>query len=231
MLTWVLAEITRQRIAERRTALLNIMSIDSSIRPDDLAGFIRPFLESDPYDIPMAMVYKLDEDMVDGKTMAVLRGCIGVPAGHPLAIKEADMRSSAGLIPFFRKAYKDVVTCPVGKMFDGIKWGGFQEPSKYFSVIPIREASCLYGFLVLGANPRRPIDEDYHQFMRDVSIKVGSISASVVSNYEMRKHKERLENQLESSERQIRFFAEHATVGMQNLGVDGVTVVRMTSLL
>jgi PAS domain S-box-containing protein len=218
-----LAEITRQKINERRTAMLDPMSAPSIIQPH--CQYILPFLEKNPHDVPMAMVYKVDKDSEPGHCLVLLCGSIGVPSGHPLAVEKADIVSLDGLIPLFREAHSEIITRPVDESFEGIEWKGFQEPSKFFSVMPIKEANCLFGFVVIGANPRRPIDEDHHQFMRDISTKVTSIAASVISAQEYLRHKERLQRELEASERQIRFFAEHASVGMQNLATDAKQVV------
>lgn len=203
--------------------MLNHMSVPSVIHPH--GRYIIPSLEELPYDIPMAMVYKVDKDSVPGQCLVLLCGSIGVPTGHPLAVEKGDIVSSAGLIPLLRESIGGIITRPVDESFAGIEWGGFQEPSKSYSVIPIKEPNNLLGFVVVGTNPRRPIDHDHDQFMRDMAIKIASIAASVVTAQESKKYKERLQRELESSERQIRFFAEHASVGMQNLGVDGITVV------
>lgn len=219
-------EVTAQIIARRRTAMLNRVVVPSSLQRDtSLASSILPFLETNPHDIPMALLYQADKESVPGSCLVHLRGSIGVPTSHRIAVKEADICDRTGLIPFLRKARsKTTTTNPVDELFEGVQWCGFGEPSKYFSVIPITDGGWLFGFLIIGANSRRPVDEQHYQFMRDISTKVGSIAASIASAEESLKRAERLQRELESSERQIRFFAQHATVGMQNLSVDGTTV-------
>ena len=212
------AEITRQKITERRTAMLNHMSVPSEVKLND--RFLLPYLEELPHDIPMAMLYKVDKESVPGQFLVHLCGSIGVPDGHAFAVETANITSSVGLIPWLRESRNGFITKPVDESFAGIEWRGFQEPSKEFSVIPIGP----YGFLVVGTNPRRPIDIDHCQFMREIALKATSIAASVSTFQESEKYKERLLGELESSERQIRFFAEHASVGMQNLGVDKISI-------
>lgn len=227
MLTGRVLEVTKQKITERRTAMLNRMSIPSSLQHQSFASCILPFLETNPHDIPMALLYQVDKESVPGQCLVLLCGSIGIPDGHEIAVEKSDIRSSAGLMSLFRKAHAEMTTIPVSespKSFEGVQWHGFEEPSKFFSVIPITEAGRLFGFLVVGTNPRRPIDDDHYQFMRDISIRVDYIAASIISADESRKRAERLERELESSERQIRFFAEHASVGMQNLSINGITV-------
>ena len=219
-------EVTKQTITDRRVSMLNRMSAPSSLPQDKtLASSILPFLETNSTDIPMALLYQADMESVPGSCMVILRGTIGVPAGHKIAVEKADIITSLGLLPFLRKARSEITTTnPVNESFEGVQWRGFEEPSKFFSVIPIVEGGRLFGFLIVGTNPRRPIDEHHDQFMRDIQTKIGSIAASLVSAEETSKRAERLDRELETSKRQIQFFAQHATVGMQNLSVDGTTV-------
>jgi signal transduction histidine kinase len=219
-------EVTRQIITDRRTSMLNRMTVPSGLHRDkSLASCILPFLEMNATDIPMALLYQADKESVPGSCLVHLCGTIGVPEGHTIAVEKADIITPIALIPFLRRARSEIATTnPVNESFEGVQWRGFKEPSKYFSVIPITEAGRLFGFLLVGTNPRRPIDEHHYQFMRDIRTKIGSIAASIVSAEETSKRAERLEKELASSEKQIRFFAQHATVGMQNLSVDGTTV-------
>ena len=113
---------------------------------------------------------------------------------------------------------------PVDDQLVGIQWQGFGEASKFLSILPISGGGKLFGFLVVGVNPRRPIDEDHYQFMQDIASKVSSIAGSVVSAEEAKKRAERLEKKLEDSDKKIRHIAQNATIVMLRLSIDGKVI-------
>lgn len=217
-------EVTKQKISSRRAAMINAMLVPSSLHKGSLESYVMPILELNPRDITMSLLYTVDEETVPGTCSVHLRGSIGVPTGHKIAVKDSDLDSTEGLMPMFRRARSGIITEAVNELFDSLDWKGFGEPSINFSILPLAGAGRLFGFLVLGLNPRRPIDDDHHQFARDVAAKVSSIAASVVSGEETRKREERVIRELRDSERQIRFMAQHATVGMQHCAIDGTTI-------
>lgn len=201
--------------------MLKHMNVPSGLDKGNLASYVMPFLELNKLDITMAMLYEVDEESSPGSCKVNLRGSIGVPKGHGIAVEAADLRSSVGLLSSFRKAKSGVITETVDERFEGIEWRGFNEPSKHYSTIPLRGVGRLFGFLVVGVNSRRAIDEDHVQFMLDISTKVSAIAASIVSIEESKRRAARLEKELRDSEKQIRYMAQHAPVGMQHLSVDG----------
>jgi signal transduction histidine kinase len=188
-----------------------------------LTNHVMPALDGNPYDVPMALLYKIDEESTPGTTFCILRGRIGVPDGHPFATDITDLDSSDGVMPLLRKARRDIVTVEVDRKFDGLKWCGFGDPSKFVSILPILVTTRLYGFLVVGANPRRAIDEDYHIYIRDLSSRVSSIAASILSAEEIRRREDFLQKQLLDRQRRIQFLAQHAVFGMSYLTPDGKT--------
>ncbi|KAG4439753.1 hypothetical protein IFR05_004775 [Cadophora sp. M221] len=213
-------EITKAKVNERRRVVLNGLHIPPTEDKRRLASHILPMLKENPWDFPMALIYKAD-DTVAGSCPLILRGGIGFPEGHPLAVEAADISSDVGLMPLLRKARWKMITVPIDETFDGIKWSGFGEPSKFITILPISDPGRLFGFLVLGANPRRPIDDDYYQFMQDLGSKISSIASSILSAEETRRREAELERELADRMRQIRYMAENASVGMQYIAVDG----------
>lgn len=213
-------EVTNAKINERRRNTLNEMQIPSVDDKRRLKDILIPILEKNPWDFPMAMLYKAD-DTSPGSCSLLLRGTIGVSDSHPLAIKRTDLSSELGLVPLMRRARWKSIVAPVDKTFDGIKWSGFGEPSRFVVVLPILSPGRLYGFLIIGTNPRRPIDKDHQQFMQDIGSKISSITATILTSEETRKRHEALEKELAHRARQIRYMAENASVGMQYVTTDG----------
>jgi len=213
-------EVTRAKINERRRIMLNGLHMPSPEDKRRLTSHVIPMLKENPWDFPMAMIYKVD-DTLPGPCPLVLRGNIGFPEHHPLAVEVADISSDVGLMPLMRKARWKMLTVPVDESFDGVKWSGFGEPSRHVTILPISDPGRLYGFLIVGANPRRPLDEDYHQFMQDLGTKISSMAGSILNAEETRKREASLQRELADRMRQIRYMAENASVGMQYIAVDG----------
>lgn len=217
-------EVTSLKIQERRRDMINRMKNPSSL-DKPFVDCVIPFLKEIPRDIPMALLYEMDvEDSVAGKSTMLLRGTIGVPDNHHLAAKVLDFDGCEGIVPLLRKAEQDIITIPIDEKFDGIQWGGFEEPSKYISILPLTCSAKLFGFLVVGTNPRQKMDKEHELFMKDLSSKISDVATSLVGAEEIRKRAARLERSLVDSERQIRYMAQHASVGMQHLSFDGKTI-------
>jgi signal transduction histidine kinase/CheY-like chemotaxis protein/PAS domain-containing protein len=217
-------EITRNKIDQRRRTMLNSMQIPDTRSTRTLASFVMPALESNPRDIPMAILYTADEDSVPDSVILEQRGAIGIPQDHTLAALTMNLESDEGIMPLLRRARWKMSTVPINERFDGVEWQGFPEAPKFISVLPIQDTKRLFGFLVLGTNPRRPIDDDHSQFMRDISSLVYQIAATILSAEETLAREARLQKEIEESTRLRRYMAENASVGMQYIAPDGRTL-------
>ncbi|KUJ07023.1 uncharacterized protein LY89DRAFT_692095 [Mollisia scopiformis] len=217
-------EITRNKIDKRRRTMLNSMQVPDGRSTRRLASFVMPALESNPKDFSMAMLYTADEDTVPDSIVLRLRGSIGVPTHHPLSKEYLSLESDEGIVPLLRQARWRMATVPVDERLDGIEWQGFGEAPKSISILPIQDTKRLFGFLVVGTNPRRPIDDDHFQFMRDVSSITYQITAAILSAEETLTREARLLKEIEESTRLRRYMAENASVGMQYISPDGRTL-------
>lgn len=218
-------EITRQKLGERRTTMLNRLgNPKEAYTTNTIATHVMSSLESNSVDIPMALMYGADEESEPGKCLARLRGHFGVPEGHALRKDLFDLSSSEGLMPLLRQAKTGVVNIETGPLFDNIEWGGFKEPSKFVTIMSLWNGGRLFGFLVVGTNPRRLLDDDHTQFMTDLGRQVSATIAAVVGTEEARKRQDRLERELAERERQINYMAKHAGVAMQHVAVTGETI-------
>lgn len=213
-------EVTSQKIGQRRAAMFNYMAHPSAVNSGTLAGHVMPQLEINPLDITMALLYEADEISVPGTTQLVLRGSIGFPVGHNLLVEGAPLNDSKGIIPLFREARKQIVTRPVDERFEGVQWRGFGK-STNFSILAISGPGRIFGFLVIGLNPRRPIDGDHQQFMWDLASKISSVAASITNANESRKRAQRLKRDLEHSVTQVKHLATHASVGIAHRSPEG----------
>ncbi|PMD30512.1 hypothetical protein L207DRAFT_573370 [Hyaloscypha variabilis F] len=214
-------EITKLKIGERRREMIAAMEIPTLSDQRRLKELIMPPFEKNPADVPMALLYKLDDEISPGKEVCVLRGRIGIPDGHRLAQEFTDFESDAGVMPLLRKANRKILTVPVDEKFDGIEWQGSGAACKYVSIIPLLITGVLRGFLVVGANPMRPVDEDYNEYINDLSSKVSSCAVAITSADEIRNRTASLEKQLADRTRRITMMAQHAVIGMSYLLEDG----------
>ncbi|TVY93506.1 Two-component system protein A [Lachnellula willkommii] len=215
-------EVTRQKVTHRRTTLLNRMVGSSRLHSENYPALLMTLLAEYERDISMALLYEIDDESVPGSQIVNLRGQIAVPQNHPIAPNKANLHcSEEGIIPCLRKAQDDIIDIPVDDRFEGIPWRGFIEGSRCISILPFSGGGRLLGFLVVGTNPRRPIDDDHHQFMRGLASKVSSIANSVVSAEEAQRRAEKLEKKLKDSDKKIRHMAQNATIGMLRLSTDG----------
>ncbi|TGO61083.1 hypothetical protein BCON_0030g00410 [Botryotinia convoluta] len=220
-------EVTAQKLSERRQSMLGSLEIPTGLQQRTLASHVMPHLESNPLDIPMAMLYQVDEQSSSGSAV-YLRSQLGFPENHPLAVPEAELSSCIALFPLLHKTSNKISTHSVDERFEGVEWRGHKddfteayEPSTHFSILPISSADRIFGYLILGANSRRPIDDTYYQFINAIASRVSSIASALASADETRRRADRLEKELAESERQIRYMAQNAPVGMLQLSTEG----------
>jgi len=70
-------------------------------------------------------------------------------------------------------------------MLQGIQWRGHDNPCRYVVVLPVRPTvgngtTDPLGFVVLGINPQRPYDTDYHLFIQLLGRQLGTSLASIM---------------------------------------------------
>ncbi|KAJ4148121.1 hypothetical protein LMH87_002607 [Akanthomyces muscarius] len=176
-------------------------------------------------DFPFCLLYSNTEDSSDGSsfqsnsTLAApffnLEGSLGVPDGHASAPQNMDAAGFEGFAPYMRQSVANngnpiVLSNSDGTLpahlIEGIQWLGFGEPSRtviVFAVTPMTPKSQHYefpqsrGFIVLGANPRRPYDSAYELFIQLLMRQLGTSLASVLL----------FEDQVKRSEREARLAA------------------------
>lgn len=209
-------EVTKQYIAQRRMEMLHGMVMPQGSHCENVACHVMASLSTNDKDITMALLYEIDPVTDPQSPIVKLTGRIAVPQDHPIAVAEAHLNTSMeGIIPLLRKAQGAILNEPVDSRFDGILWKGYGEASKVVSILPLSGVGQKgLGFLVLGVNPRRPMDEDHNRFMLDIASRVSSIAGSVVSTNETMQQAKKLQNELATSTEQINQMIHHAPVGM-----------------
>ncbi|KAG6036935.1 hypothetical protein E4U41_005408 [Claviceps citrina] len=199
-------ENTRRKVNERR--MLTLREIGEKVAaattvtefwPQLQAGF-----EYNEYDLPFSLIYSAKEDTESEvsslhsgslvpSSQFTLESSLGIPAGHVAAPATVDLKTSDdGFAPYMRQSLsmegEPVVlsetagTLPKHLLKD-ISWRGCGHPCTtvvVFPVIPTTTKEAVAGFIVLGANPRRPYDDDYQLFVQLLSRQLATSLASVV---------------------------------------------------
>jgi signal transduction histidine kinase len=219
-----LAEVTRQKITDRRRNMLNMIPIlPQGCTSTTIGSHFMDCFQTISMDIPLAVMWEIDDASHTSQPFRGLKlmASLGVPKGHKLAQKCGCLDSDEGVYALLNEAGTDPTTSPCGPMFDGVEWQGFKEPSQHVCVIPLTNAGRLYGYLLIGTNSRRPINNDHEQFMRDLASQVSSTMAFLVSMEEANKRQSQLENKLAASEHHIRYMADHLDIGLEHLSLNG----------
>lgn len=212
-------EVTNERLADRRTMMLNHLASRTSFNPDTAGVHILDTLATDATDLPLAMLYHVD----DTTTPNVLRlaGQYGLPKGHNLIVDGQTLDSSEGLIPECRCAGSEILTIDYDERFNSVSWAGFGSPSRVIGILPITNGAAVSGYLIVGTNPCRPFDDACQQFLKDLSRMVSSIMNTAVDAVRARERQRQLEDDLALSDMKLRHLIEHASVGMIHMGLDG----------
>ncbi|QPG96064.1 hypothetical protein C2857_003038 [Epichloe festucae Fl1] len=199
-------ENTRRKVNERR--MLTLREIGERVATaTTVTGFwpqLQTGLEYNEFDLPFSLIYSAKEDTESEvsslhsgspvlSSQFSLEGSVGIPADHAVAPATLDLKSSDdGFAPYMRQSLsmggvpivlsEDEGTLPEHLLKD-IDWRGCGHPCTtvvVFPVIPTTTKEAVAGFVVLGANPRRPYDADYQLFVQLLSRQLATSLASVV---------------------------------------------------
>jgi signal transduction histidine kinase len=209
-----LFEVTRQKIHDRRKDMLNMLTTPESLSTEAVYSHIIASLATDPHDVSMAILHELQENTTSRKTKLHARGQLGVPEQHALTLGEQGLDDTIGIMPFCKKSMDGRVVFEPGPLFDGVQWRGFKKAPKQVVTMSLRTQSRLFGFLTIGTNPFRPLDESYEEFIKDLSGTASNLLAAALDADTLRRDQQQLQNDLQFSNMKIRHLVDHASVGM-----------------
>jgi signal transduction histidine kinase/CheY-like chemotaxis protein len=219
-----LVEVTKQKLAERRTATLNRIFTPESLSSSTICQHVIKSLELNELDVTLAIMYQIDTDTTPGKTLLRIGASTGVPEGHKLLVDAQDWDTLEGLAPFCRRSrsrgVNNPLMVPANDLFNNVAWRGPAGPSSTIAILPLMSGLRLFGYLVIGTNPRLS-DEVNAQFMSDLARTTSGAMAAAVSAEESLLRQERLERSLAHSDKKIWHLVKHASVGMVHMLLDG----------
>ena len=170
-------ETTYRVVSERRAQVVRDLgsAVSAARSVDEACMLAGKSLANATADAPFCAIYVVDQD--DGR--ARLAATAGIEVGHPAAppsIELADERACWPLGDVWRSPRVASVD-DLRERFEGDLPGGVAaEPATSALVAPIMASSNEppLGFVVIGASPRRAIDEQY----RDFASRIAAILAS-----------------------------------------------------
>lgn len=186
-------ESTRQVIVERRLRTLRDlggMVIDVKSAEEACEAALKT-LQTNPYDVPFALIYLLDE----ASQTANLMGSIGFDGKPPSIPAQVAMNESAPwpFLHVFQTEEGELVS-DLASRFGPLPGGPWPELAEAAYVVPIAAPGLLkpVGFLIAGLSPRRVVDADYRSFFDLIAGHVGTAISDARAYQEERKRAEAL---------------------------------------
>lgn len=196
---------TQRIIGERQVTLLRTLAAETADTRtiEDVCRFSANSLAQNPYDIPFAMIYLLDQ----GQQMVSLAGTAGISQEHP-AVPQSIALDTATSWPFAEvlREQKSLVIDALDQVFDNLPTGAWKRPAHQAVALPIAASgqSGKAGVLLVGLNPFRRFDESYQGFLNLVS---GQIAASLANAQAYEEERKRVEALAEIDRAKTLFFS------------------------
>ncbi|MET7740912.1 SpoIIE family protein phosphatase [Streptomyces sp. NPDC005385] len=198
----VVSEETERVIGERRmTTLRDLGSDPSVVRTErEMLDFSRRQLSRNPHDLPFTLTYLFQDD-----GSAALAAVTGMESGHPAAV-ELIPPGSGTVWPTAAAALGEPVLLPLdGAPFLDLPTGEGSQPPVEALVVPLKQqGGSPYGFMVVGLNRYRALDEGYRGF---VELVAGHVATGVASARSYRAQQRRAEELAELDRAKTTFFS------------------------
>ena len=184
---------TQRIIGERQLALLRELAAKTADARtfDDACTRSAKCLETNPYDLPFAMIYLVDP----GQECVVLAGTSGIERNHP-AIPERISLDSDSPWPFAEAiaTHKPCLVADLEALFGNLPTGAWQRPPHQAVIVPIAASGQTgqAGILIVGLNPFRLFDDNYSGFIDLVAAQIAASIANAQAYEEERKRAEAL---------------------------------------
>nr|WP_051470032.1 PAS domain S-box protein [Fischerella sp. PCC 9605] len=196
---------TQRIIGERQLALLR----ELAARTADARTFHEACtlsascLESNPYDLPFAMIYLVDPD----QQRVFLAGTCGIERNHPAVPETVDLDSDS-IWPFAEviRTQKASLVCDLGSYAGSLPTGAWQQQPHQAVAVPIAPSGQTgrAGILVAGLNPFRLFDDNYRGF---IELLAAQISASIANAQAYEEERKRAEALAELDRAKTLFFS------------------------
>jgi PAS domain S-box-containing protein len=197
----VVSEVTERVIGERRMATLRDLGSDpSAIRTEQqMLTFAGQQLGRNRHDLPFLLTYLFDGDD------ARLAGSTGLTAGHPAAPQVLTAGESPVWPTEAPASGESALVTLEGDVFAGLPAGEWPEPPTQALLVPLlRQGDSPYGFMVVGLNRYRALDQGYRGF---IDLAATQIAAGVASARGYEAQQRRAEELAELDRAKTAFFS------------------------
>ncbi|BAU66704.1 multi-sensor hybrid histidine kinase [Stanieria sp. NIES-3757] len=184
---------TQRIIGERQLALLRELAAKTADARtfEQACTLSAKCLETNPYDLPFAMIYLVDAD----RQSMVLTGSCGIEPGHEIAPKTRDFEdNSLWSGEEVLKKNQSILISDLEANFSDLPRGAWEKSPKQAVAVPISPSGQTgkAGILVVGLNPFRLFDDNYQRFIDLVSAQISASLANAQAYEEERKRAETL---------------------------------------
>ncbi|MEH2237692.1 ATP-binding protein [Nostoc sp.] len=184
---------TQRIIGERQLALLRELAARTADARtfDEACTRSASCLESNPYDLPFAMIYLVDPD----QQQVFLAGTCGIGHNH-VAVPERVALDSDSVWPFAEviKTHQAKLISDLEVSFGSLPTGVWQRSPHQAIAVPIAPSGQTgkAGILVAGLNPFRLFDDNYRGFIDLVAAQIAASIANAQAYEEERKRAQAL---------------------------------------
>ncbi|WP_375476851.1 ATP-binding protein [uncultured Nostoc sp.] len=186
-------EDTQRIISERQLALLRELAARTADARtfDQACTLSASCLESNPYDLPFAMIYLVDPD----QQKVFLAGTCGIGQNH-VAVPETVALDADGVWPFAEviRTHQAKLISDLEVSFSSLPCGVWQRSPHQAIAVPIAPSGQTgkAGILIAGLNPFRLFDDNYQGFIDLVAAQIAASIANAQAYEEERKRAEAL---------------------------------------
>jgi signal transduction histidine kinase/DNA-binding response OmpR family regulator len=190
----VVTEETEQVVGERRMATLRELGSESTTGRDE-REYLRAasrHLAANSRSLPFTLTYLFG---ADGST-AELVSSTGISSDHPAALPTLDLHTQLPWWPLPELRQGRAVTVDaIDRRFKDMPTGFWELPPTTAAVLPLPDplqSDRPYGFLVVGVNRYRPLDDQYLSFLSLIAAQLASGISSARAYEEERRRAEDL---------------------------------------
>ncbi|MGW5398541.1 SpoIIE family protein phosphatase [Streptomyces sp. NPDC003952] len=198
----VVSEETERVIGERRMTTLRDLGSDPSVvrTEQEMLDFARLQLSGNPHDLPFTLTYLFQDD-----GSASLATATGIGNDHPAAVKLLPPDSGTPW-PTAAAARGESALVPLdGDVFADLPTGEWAEAPLQALVVPLRQqGGDPYGFMVVGLNRYRALEDGYRGF---VELVAGHVATGVASARSYQAQQRRAEELAELDQAKTTFFS------------------------
>jgi PAS domain S-box-containing protein len=175
------SETTKQIVGERRLQTLRDLASNSveAKTVEEACRIATHTLSKNPYDVPFALLYLVDEDT--GR-QARLTGTAGIEIGAAKSLQQIDLTQAIDLwnLARVKSTLQAQLIEDLPTRFGALPGGAWPDSPNAALVMPIAtgQKQQLAGALVLGISPRREFDDEYRGFFDLVASQVTTAIAN-----------------------------------------------------